>query len=453
MIPTIDGDTAWVIGSSALVMIMTPGLGFFYGGLVKHSNILTTIALSFVTFAIVSLIWFIIGFSLVFAPSSGGSHFIGNGSHACLIDVKYAPSPNYGPTVPYLAVFLFQLKFAAITPALISGSICTRVRFRSFVTFVVLWSLVVYAPICHWVWNVNGWAYNLGAIDFAGGTVVHVSSGFSALAAAIVVGKRKDVSDFKPSNIPLVLLGTALLWFGWFGFNGGSALGANALAANACIVTNVSAAVCALTWMLMEHTFEKKISIIGFAVGAVVGLVAITPASGYVTAWASVVIGSTAACVVYGFVRLLRRFRLFDDTLDVFCCHGIGGIWGSVIMGLFSTDSVNPAAPNGVFYGNGDLLWKQAVIVVATAAWSFLVSVLLLQIIKRTIGLRVSEEAEKNGLDKYIFGEDALGFDLIEFITTAAKNEMGSINLEKNPRGQNEKFDRENPCLNSNKRD
>jgi len=409
---SIDGgDTAWVLVSSALVMLMTPGVGFFYGGLVNHSNILTTIAQSLVTFAVVSLLWFFFCFSLVFGPSSNDSGFLGDLTYGVLKNVGMEAHSFYATTCPFIVFFFFQLTFACVTPALISGAISTRVKFSSFIIFVVAWSIVVYAPIGHWLWNEQGWALKLGAIDFAGGCVVHISSGFAALAGALVVGKRNETSETKPSNIPLVLVGTAINWFGWFGFNGGSALGANSLAGYACVSTNMAAASAALSWMACEYIFEKKTSIVGFAVGGLIGLVVITPAAGFVEVWASVVIGLTGAPFCYLFSRLLKKSKIFDDALGVFPCHGAGGIWGSFATGLFATKTINPAGPDGAFYGNGALLWKQIVAIIASAAWSFFISLILLFVIKKTLGLRVSGETELKGLDKIVLKEEAMSFE------------------------------------------
>ena len=403
-----SGDTAWVLASTALVMFMTPGVGFFYAGLEKHRNILVTLTYSFISLAAISLTWYLLVFSLVFGPTADNTHFIGNADYAVLSKVSGIPNSHYGPTIPFAVYFLFQLKFAAITPALITGAIANRIKFWSFIIFIVLWSFVVYGPIGHWVWNTEGWAFKLGSLDFAGGTVVHINAGFSALAAAIVIGKRKDMSHSKPCNIPFVLLGVTILWFGWFGFNGGSALGANGLAANACLVTHISACTAALSWMMCETFYEKKKSLVGLGIGAVIGLVAITPGSGFVTAWGSVIIGATASPFCYFATHLCKKLRYFDDTLDVFSCHGLGGVWGSIILGFFSSKDVNPAGADGVVFGEGALLWKQIVVTIAAAAWAFVVSAILLLLMKHTIGLRVSEEGEKMGMDLYTLAETAI---------------------------------------------
>jgi len=405
------GDTSWVLASTALVMIMTPGVGFFYGGLVNHTNILTTITQSFITFAVVSLLWFFLGFSLVFGPSSNDSGFLGDLTYGVLENVGMEPHSFYATTCPFIVFFFFQLTFAAITPALISGAISTRIKLSSFTVFVIAWSILVYAPIGHWVWNEKGWALKLGAIDFAGGFVVHTSSGFAALAGALVIGKRHDQNEAKPANIPLVLIGTVLSWFGWYGFNGGSALGANALAGYACASTNMAAVSTALAWMACEYIFEKKTSIVGFAVGCLTGLVVITPGAGFVTVWASVVIGLLGAPICYSVSRITKKYKVFDDALGAFCCHGVGGAWGTISTGLFATKSINSAGPDGAFYGNGDLLWKQIVVFLASAAWSFVISLILLLIIKKVMGLRVSLEAEIQGLDKVVLKEEALSFE------------------------------------------
>jgi Amt family ammonium transporter len=408
-----EGDTSFLIICSALVMLMTPGLGFFYGGLVRHKNLVSTIGYCFICFSVVSIVWYLISFSMVFAPSSNGSGFIGDLTYAALENVGYSPHTFYGTTVPFIAFFFFQLKFAAITPALIIGAIAERIKFVSFLVFLVIWSLLVYAPIGHWVWNPQGWAFQLGAIDFAGGVVVHISAGCSALAGAIVTGKRHHKGEHVPCNIPLVLLGTAMLWFGWFGFNGGSALAANGIATNACIVTDIAAAAASLTWNLCEYIHKRNISISGFAIGGVCGLVAITPASGYVTAWAAIIIGIMGAGFPYLFCLYKNKYKLFDDTLDAFGCHGVGGLVGTFCTGLFATTDVNPAGQNGAFYGNPDLLWKQIIVALAAFAWSFCVTVIILLALKYTIGLRVSKEEEEKGLDKAILQEEAWDGDFL----------------------------------------
>ena len=407
------GDTTWVLSSSCLVMIMTPGLGFFYGGLVSNKNLLSTISYCYISFAVITLVWYLLGFSLVFGTSSHSNGFIGDTSLAALDYNWKAPSAYYGTTIPSMVFFFFQLKFATITPALIAGSVAERMRLSRYLLFVIIWSLVIYCPVGHWVWNVNGWACQLGAIDFAGGFVVHMSSGFSALAAAIVLGRRNKPNK-APCNVPLVILGTTLLWFGWFGFNGGSALKANELSASACVVTNMAATTSGLMWLVVDYLLSKKVSSVGFCTGAVCGLVAITPASGFVTVWASIVIGMFSGLLPNLFCRFKIKYDLFDDALDVFGCHGIAGLVGSILTGFFASNDVNDAGPNGAVYGNGSLLWKQIVVSLVVGIWSFGMSFLILTLMKITIGLRVNEEEEKLGIDRVTFGEEAVNFSFFD---------------------------------------
>jgi Amt family ammonium transporter len=420
------GDIAWVITATALVMLMTPALGFFYGGLVRKKNLVSTIVQCFVIFAVISIVWALWGYMLVFGHSSNG--LIGfdpgllgmNGLSINAVNTALAPQ------VPELLYFAFQLKFAAITPALIVGACAERIRFKSLLIFIVLWSTLIYAPIACWVWNPNGWLHNLGAIDFAGGIVVHISAGMSALAAALVVGRRKGcavpwqnhmksldqknhATEFKPTNIPYVLLGAALLWFGWFGFNAGSALAANDLAVSALVATNLAAAAAAVSWMLADWVIKGKPSAVGIAVGAVVGLVAITPAAGYVNVSAALIIG-LAAGVTSNLVANWRAGRTrIDDALDVFACHGVGGIWGSIATGLFASAAINGAS--GLFFGNPGQLVAQLVAIAVVVPFAFFGSYLLLKLVNVFSPLRVSEEAEDAGLDLSEHGEEAYQLD------------------------------------------
>ncbi|MDP2749795.1 MAG: ammonium transporter [Nanoarchaeota archaeon] len=406
-----SGDIAWVAASSALVMLMTPALGFFYAGLVRRKNLVSTLVQCLAIFAFVSLIWTIVGYSLVFGPSIGG--FIGNLKYLFLNGVGAAPDTAYAATIPALLFFFFQLKFAAITPALIIGAFAERVNFKALIVFVSLWVILIYAPIAHWIWNTNGWLRGIGAVDFAGGTVVHIAAGLSALAAAIVIGRRKDHgngTEFKPNNIPFVILGTALLWFGWFGFNAGSALAANSVAVSALVVTNIAAASAAISWMLVDWITKGKPSAVGLAIGAVCGLVAITPASGYVTVSSSIIIGLVAG-ILSNLVANWRTTRTkLDDSLDVFACHGVSGIWGALATGLFATVAVNSAGVNGLFYGNPYQLLAQLIAVIVVAAYSFIGSFILLKIIGKFMKLRVSKEDEEKGLDYSQHGEEAYSF-------------------------------------------
>jgi Amt family ammonium transporter len=421
VIPTNTGDTAWVIVATALVMLMTPALGFFYGGLVRRKNLVSTIVQCFAIFAVMSIVWALWGYSLVFSESFHG--IIGNLSLAGLSGIGINDvNPALAPNISSLLYFAFQLKFAAITPALIIGACAERIRFRSLLIFIVLWSTLIYVPIAHWVWNPDGWLRGLGAIDFAGGIVVHVSAGLSALAAALVVGRRKgcntpwkahmktlDVAPEKPSNIPYVILGAALLWFGWFGFNGGSALAANNLAVSAVVTTNLAASGAAVSWMLMDWLLKGKPSAVGIAIGAVVGLVAITPAAGYVNVTSSIIIGLSAGVIS----NLVANWRVgrsrIDDTLDVFACHGVGGLWGSIATGLFATAAVNGV--NGLFFGNPGQLVAQLIAVAVVAPFSFFGSFLLLKFVNLFSPLRVSPEAEDAGLDLSEHGEEAYHLD------------------------------------------
>ncbi len=422
---TNSGDISWVVIATALVMLMTPALGFFYGGLVRRKNLVSTIVQCVAIFAVMSIIWALWGYSLVFGTSLSG--VIGfDPSLLALggLDIHHV-STALAPTIPTLLFFAFQLKFAAITPALIIGACAERIRFKSLLIFIILWSTLIYMPIAHWVWNPSGWLRGLGAVDFAGGIVVHISAGLSALAAALVVGRRKGCSTpwkdhlksldakvaaaEKPTNIPYVLLGAALLWFGWFGFNGGSALASNDLAVSAVVTTNLSAAGAAVSWMLMDWIIKGKPSAVGIAVGAVVGLVAITPAAGYVTIGSALVIGLSAG-VISNLVAGWRAGRSrVDDTLDVFACHGIGGIWGSIATGLFASAAVNGAS--GLLFGNVTQFLAQLAAVAVVAPFSFFGSFLLLKLVNIFSPLRVSEEAEDAGLDLSEHGEEAYNLD------------------------------------------
>jgi Amt family ammonium transporter len=398
-------DTAWVSVAAALVMLMTPALGFFYGGLVRQKNIVSTIVQCLIIFAISTGVWTLWGYSLAFGQSVAG--LFGNLKYALLRGVGAAPDPNYAATIPAMLYYFFQLKFAAITPALIIGAFAERIRFRSLIVFIVLWTTFVYAPVAHWVWGVGGWLRNMGVLDFAGGTVVHVLAGASAMASALVIGRRTKVHpEGRPSNVPFVILGAALLWFGWFGFNAGSALAINALAVNALVTTNIAAAFATLSWMVVDWKLWGKPSATGAATGAVCGLVAITPAAGYVDTIGAIVIGLLAGMICNYTVLLLDRTGL-DDTLDVFACHGTGGIFGAIATGVFARLAVNPAGANGLLYGNPKQVLIQAFAVLVTAVWAFVVSIVLLKAIDWLIGLRVTPEEEEIGLDLSQHGESA----------------------------------------------
>ena len=403
-----SGDIAWVIVATALVMLMTPALGFFYAGLVRRKNMLSTLVQCLIIFAVVSLVWTLWGYSLVFGPSIRG--VIGDLSRAGLANVGTAPNAAYAPLIPELLFFAFQLKFAAITPALIIGAFVERIHFRSMLIFIILWSTLIYSPVAHWVWNSDGWLRTLGAIDFAGGLVVHIAAGLSALAAALVIGRRKDIEkkeEFKPSNIPYVILGAAILWFGWFGFNAGSALAANEIAVYALVDTNLSAASAAISWMTVDWIMKGKPSAVGMAVGAVCGLVAITPGSGYVNVTSSIIIGLIAG-ILSNLMSNWRASRTrIDDSLDVFSCHGVSGIWGSLATGIFATILVNPTGVNGLLLGNPGLLGSQLIAILVVAFYSFFGSYLLLKFINIFSPLRVTAEEEEKGLDLAEHGEEA----------------------------------------------
>jgi Amt family ammonium transporter len=392
-----SGDTAWVLVSAALVILMTPAVGFFYGGMVRKKSILSTIMMCLATLILISVQWVLIGYTLSFGPTHGG--LIGSFKWFGLLGVGQAPNPDYAATIPALAFMFFQAAFAIVTPSLIVGAFVERIKFGVFLIFTGLWSTLVYNPVAHWVWGVGGWLRVLGALDFAGGTVVHITAGFAALAIALVIGKRigygKD--NMEPSNIPLVVIGAVLLWFGWFGFNGGSALAANGLATSAVVVTNTAAAAAALVWMILSW-LHRRPSVLGVATGAVVGLVAITPASGFVDPLSALAIGGSAAVISYYMIVLRMKLRI-DESLDVFACHGMGGVWGSIATGIFASKAINPAGANGLLFGNPAQLWVQIVTVAVTASFSFVVTYVLATLIDLFVGLRVSENEELVGLD------------------------------------------------------
>lgn len=399
-----SGDTVFVIMSAALVMIMTPGLALFYGGLVRGKNVLGTIMQSFVILALISLEWVLWGYSMAFGPDHSG--IIGGLDWFGLSGVGMEPSENYATTVPHLAFMIFQGMFAVITPALITGAFAERMKFSAFFLFVLLWATFVYNPLAHWVWGAGGWIGKMGALDFAGGTVVHISSGVSALAAALLIGKRLGFGNtaFIPHNIPMTVTGAALLWFGWFGFNAGSALACNGLAVNAFVVTNTASAAAALSWVFLEWFHRGNPTTLGIASGAVAGLVAITPASGYVGPLSAAIIGAVAGGVCYGGIMLKTKLG-YDDSLDVVGIHGLGGVWGALATGLFASKAVNPAAADGLFFGNPAQFVTQLITVLVTLIFPFVMTSLILILLKSTIGLRVSEEEEMKGLDISLHNE------------------------------------------------
>jgi len=398
--PKIDsGDTAWVLVSTALVLLMTaPGVALFYGGMVRSKNALSTFLQSFIILCLISIQWVLWGYSLAFGPDVGG--IVGSFEWFGLNGVGGEPNADYAPTIPHHAFMLFQMMFAVITPALITGAFAERVKFSSFILFTLLWATFIYDPLAHWVWGVGGWLRNLGALDFAGGTVVHISSGVAGLACALVVKRRMGhgKEQMSPHNLPMTLLGASLLWFGWFGFNAGSALTSGALAASTFLVTNTSTAAAALAWMTAEWMYRGKPSALGAASGAVAGLVAITPASGFVGPISSIWIGIGAGVLCYTAVMLKPLFG-YDDALDAVGVHGVGGTWGALATGLFASKAVNSAGADGLFFGNPKQLIIQAMAVLVTWVFVFVGTLIVLAVVAAITGLRVNEEEEQTGLD------------------------------------------------------
>ncbi|HVL63847.1 MAG TPA: ammonium transporter [Actinomycetota bacterium] len=393
------GDTAFVLVSAALVMFMTPGLALFYGGMVRAKNVLGTLMQSVFALGLVSVLWVLIGYTLAFGPDKGG--LIGGLDFLGLRGVGADPNPDLAGTIPHTTFALFQMMFAVITPALITGAFAERMKFSAYALFTAVWLLLVYAPVAHWVWAPGGWIREMGALDFAGGTVVHINAGVAALAAAVIIGRRRGFGKqaVVPHNLTMTLLGTGILWFGWFGFNAGSALGANGLASSAFLATHLGAAAGACGWALYEATRERRPTTLGVASGAVAGLVAITPAAGFVSPLPAIAIGLCAGIVCAVAVRLKFRFGL-DDSLDVVGVHLAGGIVGALLTGVFADLAVNGAGADGLLNGGGAaLLGKQVVAVGATFAFSLAVSAAILKIVDLTVGLRVSSEEEASGLD------------------------------------------------------
>jgi Amt family ammonium transporter len=399
--PEIDfGDTAWILTSAALVMFMTPGLALFYGGLVRSKNVLGTIMQSFFALGLVSILFMMFGYTLAFGPDIGS--IIGGFDFAFLKGVGAEPFAN-APTIPHNVYMIFQMMFAIITPALITGAVAERMKFKGYVMFLALWSLLVYSPVAHWVWG-GGWLGfaegGVAALDFAGGTVVHINAGIAALACIVYMGKRKGFPHdaVRPHNVPMVIIGASILWFGWFGFNGGSALGANGLAGTAFVATHLGAAAAMLGWLIPEWIQHKTPTTIGAATGAVAGLVAITPAAGFVEPWAAVIIGFAGGLVCYIFVAMKPKIG-YDDSLDVVGVHFIGGIVGALLTGVFATTAVNAAGADGLLYGNPGQVMKQVIAIVATIVYSFVASMVILFITDKVVGVRVSEDDEQEGLD------------------------------------------------------
>ena len=395
------GDTAWLLAASALVLFMTPGLAFFYGGLVRGRNAVSTIMYSFMTIAVVSVVWVLWGYSLAFGP---GGDFIGDLSAVGLAGIGL--DTMWGTTgIPTLLFVTFQMMFAIITPALITGALVERFKFTTFLVFLVLWITFVYAPIAHWVWADTGWLFKMGALDFAGGTVVHINSGVAALVGAMIIGKRR-LPGLEPHNVPFVMLGAAMLWFGWFGFNGGSALASNGQAVSAFLVTNTAAAAGALTWGILSQIFNHRMSAVGVATGAVAGLVAITPASGYVGVMGALIIGIGVGVLGYAAVLLRPKLGL-DDSLDVFAVHGVGGMWGALATGVFAVAAIGKTS--GLLEGNSGQLGIQFVAVIATLLYSGIVSAIIFKVLDvfPGLGLRPNQSDEAQGLDITAHGERA----------------------------------------------
>ena len=399
-----NGDTAWLLVSAALVMLMTPGLAMFYGGMVRRKNALGTIMQSFIVIGVISIEWMLVGYSFAFGPDLGG--IIGDLSWFGLSGVGALPFKGYAATVPHQAFMIYQMMFAVITPALISGAFAERFKFSAYLVFTLLWALIVYNPVAHWMWGIGGWLRNLGALDFAGGTVVHLTAGVSALAAVFVIGKRKGYGhdNLAPHDLPMTVLGAAILWFGWFGFNAGSALAADGLSSGAFVATHMSAAGATVSWMLTEWYHRGKPTVLGAASGCIAGLGTITPASGFVTPPAALAIGLVAGVVCYVAVMLKFRFR-YDDSLDVVGVHGVGGTLGMLATGLFATVAVNAGGSNGLFYGNPRQLAVQALAVGVILVYSFVATYGILKLLDKTMGLRVTDEEEVMGLDLSQHGE------------------------------------------------
>jgi ammonium transporter, Amt family len=398
------GDTAWILISTALVMLMTPGLALFYGGMVRGKNVLGTLMQSFVAIALISVQWILVGYSLSFGPDING--IIGNLDWIGLNGVGIEPNPDYAPTIPHMAFMMYQAMFAVITPALITGAFAERMKFSAYVLFILLWSTVVYDPVAHWVWGTGGWLKQMGVLDFAGGIVVHLISGISALAAALMIGRRKGYLQeaMYPHNLPMTVLGTGLLWFGWFGFNAGSALSAGTLSTMAFVATHTSAVSATLIWVIIEWIHRGKPTMFGAATGSIAGLATITPASGFVSPMSALIIGLAAGAVCYLSLNVKAKIG-YDDSLDAFGVHGVGGILGTVATGLFASTLINPAGGNGLLFGSHQLLASQMTALAVTAVYSFVVTVILLKVIDKFIGLRIDHESELHGLDISQHGE------------------------------------------------
>ncbi len=403
------GDTAWILVSTALVMLMTPGLALFYGGMVRGKNVLGTIMQSFIAIAIISVQWILFGYSLSFGPDVNG--MIGSLDWIGLRGVGIQPNPDYAPTIPHMTFMMYQAMFAVITPALITGAFAERMKFSAYLLFTLLWSTIVYDPVAHWVWGAGGWLKKMGTLDFAGGIVVHLISGIAALAAAIVIGKRKGYMQeaMNPHNLPMTVLGTGLLWFGWFGFNAGSALSAGTLSTFAFVATHASAVAATLMWVVIEWLHRGKPTMFGAATGSIAGLATITPASGFVSPMSALIIGLAAGGICYAALNIKGKIG-YDDSLDAFGVHGVGGMLGTLATGIFAQTLINPSGSNGLLFGSFQLFTSQLTAIGVTALYSFVVSLVLLKIIDKVVGLRVDEEAEVNGLDISQHGESGYTF-------------------------------------------
>lgn len=393
-----SGDTGWMLMSTALVMLMTPGLAFFYGGLVRRKNILSIMMQCLMLVAVISVQWVLFGYSLAFGPDHGG--VIGGLDWAGLHGVGLEPNPDYAPTIPHQLFMVYQMMFAVITPALIIGAFAERMKFSAFLLFSILWATIVYDPLAHWVWGVGGFLKELGALDFAGGIVVHISAGTGALAAALVVGRRRGYPDISPPhNLPFAILGAALLWFGWFGFNAGSALSSGSLAVSAFISTHMAAAAASIAWAVLEWISRRRPTALGLISGAIAGLATVTPAAGYVTPLGAIAIGAITGVVCYAAVVIVKVRLGYDDSLDAFGVHGVGGMVGVLLTGVLATTAVNPAGADGLAYGGAGQLLVQFIAVVACGAFSFVLSLGLLKLVDKVVGLRVAPDQENIGLD------------------------------------------------------
>lgn len=428
------GDTTFVLMCAALVLLMTPGLALFYGGMARSKNVLSTIMQSFFIIGLISVQWVLFGYSLAFGPDI--NHLIGSLAWFGLNDVGQLPNTDYAATIPHLAFMIFQAMFAIITPALITGAFAERMRFSAFAVFVLLWATFVYDPLAHWVWGMDGWMRNLGILDFAGGTVVHISSGISGLVIALMIGKRKGYGTeiMLPHNLPMTVIGASLLWFGWFGFNAGSALSANGLAASAFVVTHIAAAAATVSWVLVEWLYHGKPTILGAASGCVAGLVAITPAAGFVSTLPAIAIGLAGGLICFFAVSMLKAKLGYDDALDAFGVHGIGGIWGAIATGLFASKEVNPAGADGLFFGNPELVFTQLIGVGATVAFAAIMTFIIIKVIGAFMQVRADETDEEVGLDITEHGERGYNYQDVSAGTsvsfsTALKSKEQLINV------------------------